>query len=122
MPGQDLPLPYVGEHIEIYGTWVYDRDHGWREIHPIWAITYLDTGRRVFSLPPVPPRYDPDTGAISGGGGSREPTQSTAVRGPGGIRCLTLPSRPSASAAPAIPDRGIAPLRGRGGYSATGPE
>jgi hypothetical protein len=69
MPGQQLPLPFVGEHVAVYGTWVYDREHGWREIHPIWAITYLDTGRRVFSLPPVPPRYDPDAGVVSNGGG-----------------------------------------------------
>ncbi len=71
MPGQHFPLPYVGEHIAIYGTWVYDQDHGWREIHPIWAITYLDTGRRVSSLPPVPPRSDPDTGVVAGGGGGK---------------------------------------------------
>ena len=57
MPGQRLPQPYVGEHIAVFGTWVYDTMHGWREIHPIWAITDLSTGRRVFSLPVVPALY-----------------------------------------------------------------
>lgn len=57
MPGQRFPQPYVGEHISVFGTWVLDTMHGWREIHPIWAITDLSTGRRVFSLPVVPPRY-----------------------------------------------------------------
>src|SRR5437588_11113067 len=38
MPGQRFPVPYVGQHIALVGTWVYDADHGWNEIHPIWAI------------------------------------------------------------------------------------
>jgi hypothetical protein len=57
MPGQRFPIPSEGDHIELYGTWVLDTYHGWREIHPIWAITDLSTGRRVVSLPVVPPRY-----------------------------------------------------------------
>ncbi len=67
--GQALPLPDVGEHISVFGTWVYDTDHGWNEIHPIWAIKYLDTGRLVRSLPPNPPLYDPDAGKSGGGSG-----------------------------------------------------
>jgi hypothetical protein len=35
--GQGLPVPYVGEHVSVFGTWVYDADHGWNEIHPIEA-------------------------------------------------------------------------------------
>jgi hypothetical protein len=69
MPGQRLGVPFVGEHVEEFGTWVLDLDHGWQEIHPIWSITYLDTGTRMFSLPPVPPRYIPGGGGGSGGGG-----------------------------------------------------
>jgi hypothetical protein len=42
MPGQHLPLPSVGEEISMFGTWVYDADHGWNEIHPIWAIRYFE--------------------------------------------------------------------------------
>ncbi len=69
MPGQTFPIPYVGERVIVYGTWVYDSDHGWNEIHPIWAITYADTGNTVRSSPVVPPRYDPDEGGGGGGGG-----------------------------------------------------
>jgi hypothetical protein len=60
MPGQSIPLPSVGAHISVFGTWVYDTDHGWNELHPIWAMRMLETGRTITSLPPVPPRYDPD--------------------------------------------------------------
>jgi len=67
MPGQALPIPSVGERISVFGTWVYDADHGWNEIHPVWAITY-SSGKTVDSLPPRTPQHDPDAG--SGGGGS----------------------------------------------------
>jgi len=71
MPGQHLPGAYAGEHVAVFGTWVLDADHGWREIHPIWAITNLGTGKRLFSLPVVPPRYGSEggSGGSSGGGG-----------------------------------------------------
>jgi hypothetical protein len=69
MKGQDLPLPFVGERVSIFGTWVYDTSHGWNEIHPVWAIKYLDTGRLVRKLPPDPPLYNPDAGEDGGAGG-----------------------------------------------------
>jgi len=52
MPGQHLPIPDIGQHVIVTGTWVYDANHGWNEIHPIWCIN----GR--CSLPVVPPIYD----------------------------------------------------------------
>jgi hypothetical protein len=70
MPGQRLPIPSEGEHISVFGTWVDDADHGWYEMHPVWAIRYLDSGRLVESLPPATPRYDPDEGSSGGSGGS----------------------------------------------------
>ena len=45
--GQRLPIPSVSERISVFGTWVLDTNHGWNEIHPIWAIKYLDTGNYV---------------------------------------------------------------------------
>ena len=57
MPGQTLPAPSVGEHIQVFGTWVLDTNNGWNEIHPVWGIKYLDTGSSAYSLPPVTPRY-----------------------------------------------------------------
>jgi hypothetical protein len=68
MPGQGLPIPSVGERIEAFGTWVYDTAHGWNEIHPIWAIDYLDRGVRVYRLPPATAEFEP--GSDTGGGGA----------------------------------------------------
>ena len=61
MPGQSLPTPPAGERMAVFGTWVNDTDHDWREIHPVWAIRYLSIGLFRYSLPPRTPRYDPDT-------------------------------------------------------------
>jgi hypothetical protein len=58
MPGQHLPLPEVGERVGVFGTWVYDRNHGWNQIHPIWAIVYVDRGIRRVSIPPREPVYE----------------------------------------------------------------
>ena len=65
MPSQDLPVPILGESVAVFGTWVDDRNHGWNEIHPIWAMDYGQG--LVKSLPPVKPVYEPGS---SGGGGS----------------------------------------------------
>jgi hypothetical protein len=55
LPGQPLPLPHPGEHVVFVGTWNYDRDHDWNEIHPVWAERL---GRRWrVGPPPVPPEY-----------------------------------------------------------------
>jgi hypothetical protein len=37
-PRSDLPIPAIGNHIQIYGPWVFDADHGWNEIHPVDSI------------------------------------------------------------------------------------
>jgi hypothetical protein len=62
MPGQRFPLPFAGEHIAMFGTWVLDRDYGWDEMHPVWAITNLATGESTFSKPVVPPTYSDEAG------------------------------------------------------------
>ncbi|MFL5797079.1 MAG: PASTA domain-containing protein [Actinomycetota bacterium] len=80
--GQALPIPDVGEHISVFGTAVYDTTHGWNEIHPIWAMKYLDTGELVRALPPDPPLYNPDETDGGGGGGG-----SGSTGGSGGSNC-----------------------------------
>lgn len=35
--GGHLPAPEVGAHVVLTGAWVLDTDHGWNEIHPVWA-------------------------------------------------------------------------------------
>ena len=57
MPGQNLPVPPNGEHVAVFGTWVFDTHNGWNEIHPVWGIRYLDGGQAAFSLPPAEPVY-----------------------------------------------------------------
>jgi hypothetical protein len=44
--GADITAPPVGARVAVTGPYVLDADHGWMEIHPIWAI-------RVISGPPV---------------------------------------------------------------------
>ena len=40
-PKSPLPEPKEGEHIEVWGPWVIDLNHGWREIHPVEGILPL---------------------------------------------------------------------------------
>jgi hypothetical protein len=34
-PKSPLPIPEIGDHIQVKGPWVLDTNHGWREIHPV---------------------------------------------------------------------------------------
>ena len=36
-----LPIPALGDHIEVDGTYVLDKRHGWVEIHPVTRVTIL---------------------------------------------------------------------------------
>ena len=33
-----LVIPAVGTHVAVTGAWVLDLDHGWQEIHPVFAF------------------------------------------------------------------------------------
>jgi hypothetical protein len=57
VPGQRLPVPSVGEHLAVFGTWILDSHNGWNEIHPVWALQNLETGEGTQALPPIPPEY-----------------------------------------------------------------
>ena len=37
--GVHLATPKNGRHVTVTGPWVYDRNHGWNEIHPVWQIS-----------------------------------------------------------------------------------
>jgi len=97
MPGQALPVPSVGERVAVFGTWVHDSDHGWNEIHPIWAIHYFATGVLVRRLPPKMPRYEPGEGGSggSGGGGNCDPSYPTVCipPPPPDLDCADVPYR-----------------------------
>ena len=34
-----VPVPEIGERIQVVGPWVDDTTHGWNEIHPAWWIS-----------------------------------------------------------------------------------
>jgi hypothetical protein len=87
MPGQPLPIPEVGERVVVFGTWVLDTQHGWNEIHPIWAVAYLDRGTLRRRLPPATPLFEPDGG---GGGATLPPTSGAGSCTPGYSPCLPL--------------------------------
>jgi len=88
----------------VFGTWVLDADHDWNEIHPIWAIRFLEQGSTVRRLPPVPPRYDPDTGRTTGvaasgvGGGEGGTSGSGYLPPPHDYNCSDFPTRRAAQA------------------------
>jgi len=87
MPGQRFPVPNVGDHVGVFGTWAYDADHGWNEIHPIWAIQY-GGGSLVQSLPPSTPEYGAESSHSGGSGGGTTGGGSNCT--PGYSPCLTL--------------------------------
>jgi hypothetical protein len=41
VPERPVPLPNVGDYVEISGRWVLDRTKGWLELHPVDRITVL---------------------------------------------------------------------------------
>jgi len=52
-----IPVPAVGAHISVTGPFVLDADHGWNEIHPVWALTNVTPSSPEASgaaLTPVP--------------------------------------------------------------------
>jgi len=40
----NLKVPEIGDHIRVTGSYVYDTQHGWNEIHPITKIVVLEEG------------------------------------------------------------------------------
>jgi len=37
-PQSQLPIPRMKDHVQLWGPWVLDTEHGWREIHPVDSI------------------------------------------------------------------------------------
>jgi hypothetical protein len=35
--GGHLPAPHTGQRLSLRGAWVDDLQHGWNELHPVWA-------------------------------------------------------------------------------------
>lgn len=67
--GADIATPPTGAQVRISGPYVLDSDHGWMEIHPVWAVTVLAAGA---TSPPAagaspPPESDTEPTQSSGG-------------------------------------------------------
>jgi hypothetical protein len=45
-----LPAPSVGDHVSMTGAYVYDEDHSWPELHPIWTLS-INGGHTYVSGP-----------------------------------------------------------------------
>jgi len=41
--GADIKAPAIGSQVSVTGPYVLDADHGWMEIHPVWAVTTKST-------------------------------------------------------------------------------
>lgn len=37
-----IPLPKVGDFVKVLGNYVFDKRHGWMEIHPIFNMTKIE--------------------------------------------------------------------------------
>src|SRR4051794_38721155 len=44
IPSHVLPIPTVGSHVSMFGTWVNDKATGWNELHAIWSLQVLSGG------------------------------------------------------------------------------
>jgi hypothetical protein len=112
-----LPEPTSGARITMWGAWVLDTDHGWREIHPVFKMrlggrTYT-SGPRFGGSPPGVGSSDAaetcrtatgkrcrgyghvSNGGSSGGGGSGgagcEPGYSPCLPITGDLNCSDIP-------------------------------
>jgi hypothetical protein len=87
--GADITAPPVGAQVVITGPYVLDADHGWMEIHPIWAIKVV-SGPPVSSAPALPSTAPPTTAPPA----TNAPPAPPATTAPAGAWC-------TASASPA---------------------
>lgn len=114
-----LPAPAVGDRVELVGAWVDDTEHGWNEVHPVFAIRingghWHRSGPRFGGSPPST-RSDDSLAACHTASGTRcigyngvvapppEPHESTeAVPPVGGGNCD--PAYPTFCIPPPPPD------------------
>lgn len=88
--GADITAPPVGARVVITGPYVLDADHGWMEIHPVWAIRVV-SGPPVSPTPTVPSTTAPPTTAPPA---TSSPPAAPPTTAPAGAWC-------TASASPA---------------------
>jgi hypothetical protein len=50
--GGHLPEPSPGARIALTGAWVFDSQHDWNELHPVWT-SRVSGGKHALERPPV---------------------------------------------------------------------
>ena len=70
--GADIATPPMGAQVKATGPYVLDTDHGWMEIHPVWAVTVLDAAASPSKAPPSQP-------AASSGAATQSPGPAAAA-------------------------------------------
>jgi hypothetical protein len=61
--GADIATPPIGAVVRETGPYVLDSDHGWMEVHPVWAITVIGSSTNTTSPRSTPP---PSTAPTAG--------------------------------------------------------
>lgn len=72
-----LPAPVEGDHLDLWGAWVTDANHGYKEIHPIWSESINGA--------------EPSTSGPKNGGSLLQSTASTAAadcKNANGAHCI----------------------------------
>ncbi len=54
-----LPIPALDTHVAVSGAWVLDLDHGWMEIHPVFAYNGVTGAPASPAAPPPSPSPAP---------------------------------------------------------------
>lgn len=116
-----VPVPTVGAHISVTGPYVLDLDHGWFEVHPVWAIGAV-TGTSTTSEPTSVPTAEAPTNAPALATGTRGPASSSSTDASilsvsittsryGSVAATTLPGA-SCSASARLPSGSISAAQG----------
>jgi hypothetical protein len=79
--GAAIATPPIGALVRVTGPYVLDADHGWMEIHPVWAITVLGVSQPVPSSQTTVPS-SPTT----------VPSPSSTTQAPGAAWCQATAS------------------------------
>jgi hypothetical protein len=75
--GGHLPEPVAGSRIALTGAWVFDAQHGWNELHPIWTVRL--SGGSTHSSGPQYGGSPPGVGSSEANGTCHTPSGAACV-------------------------------------------
>ena len=76
-----LPIPGVGSHVAATGAWVLDLDHGWMELHPVFAFGAAETAPSAEATPPAATSPNPTPVVVNLCGAPQNPWNYTFCGG-----------------------------------------